>query len=58
MAKVLSCRDVGVDCGFEATGETEKVVIKKSAQHAEEAYGMSEIPPEAVEMCQKAIRDV
>ena len=58
MTKKLSCRDVGVDCGFEATGETEEEVMMKAAQHAKEAHGMTEIPPEVVEMCQKAIRDV
>jgi predicted small metal-binding protein len=58
MTKVLSCRDVGVDCDFEARGETEEEVMKKTAQHAKEAHGMTEIPQEIVEKCQKAIRDL
>jgi predicted small metal-binding protein len=58
MTKVLSCRDVGVDCDFEAKGETEEEIMQKAAQHAKEAHGMTEIPPEIVEKCQKAIRDV
>ena len=26
MAKIVRCRDVGVDCDFEARGETEKEI--------------------------------
>jgi predicted small metal-binding protein len=58
MTKVLTCRDVGVDCDFEARGETEEEVMAKTAQHAKEAHGMTEIPPDVAEKCQKAIRDV
>jgi len=58
MTKALSCRDVGVDCDFEATGETEEEIMQQTAQHAQEAHGMTEIPQELVEKCQKAIRDL
>ncbi len=30
MAKVVRCREVGVDCDFEARGETEQDVLQKS----------------------------
>ena len=58
MTKVLRCRDVGVDCDFEATGETAEEIMKKAAEHAKEAHGMTEIPPEVAEKCQQAIRDL
>lgn len=58
MAKKLSCRDVGVDCDFEATGETVEEIMQKAAQHARDAHGMTEIPPELVEKCQQAIREL
>lgn len=58
MTKILKCRDVGVDCDFEATGETEDEVMQKAAQHAKEAHGMDEIPQEVAEACQKAIHDM
>ena len=58
MTKILRCRDVGVDCDFEATGETEDEIMQKAAQHAKEAHGMDEIPQEVAEACQKAIREM
>jgi predicted small metal-binding protein len=58
MTKVLRCRDVGVDCDFEAKGETAEEIMAQAAKHAKEAHGMDQIPPEVVEQCQKAIRDL
>jgi predicted small metal-binding protein len=34
MAKVLRCRDVGVDCDFIARGATTKEVLEKAKDHA------------------------
>ena len=58
MAKSISCRDVGVDCDFQATGETVEEVMRQCADHAKGAHGMDEIPPELVEKVQAAIREV
>ena len=58
MTKSLSCRDVGVDCDFKATGDTVEEVLKACAEHAMKAHGMTSIPPEMVAKCQAAIRDV
>jgi predicted small metal-binding protein len=57
MAKSVSCRDVGVDCDFKATGETVEDVMKKCAEHAKTAHGMNEITPELAKKVQSAIRD-
>ena len=57
MAKVLRCRDVGMDCDFEARGETEEEILKKAAQHADAAHNMKEIPEEVLEKVRAAIRD-
>jgi predicted small metal-binding protein len=57
MAKVIRCRDVGVDCDFEARGETVDDVLKQCAQHAHDDHGMDEIPPELVEKVKAGIRD-
>lgn len=46
MAKILSCRDVGVDCDFVARGETEEEIFRQCAKHGKEAHGMEEIPPD------------
>lgn len=58
MTKVLRCKDVGVDCDFEAKGETVEEVMNMTAKHAKEEHGMDVIPADVVEKCQKAIRDL
>ncbi len=56
MAKVIKCRDVGVDCDFEARGETEQDIMRQCAEHARTAHGMSEIPADLAEKVRAAIR--
>ena len=57
MAKVISCRDVGVECDFVARGETVSEVMQACATHAKEAHGMNEITPDVVAKVQAAIHD-
>lgn len=57
MAKVITCRDVGMDCDFVARGETVEDVLQACAKHGKEAHGMDEIPPELAEKVKAAIRD-
>ncbi|MGH7849216.1 MAG: DUF1059 domain-containing protein [Thermodesulfobacteriota bacterium] len=58
MTKVLRCRDVGMECDFEAKGETAEDIMQQAAKHAKEEHGMDVIPAEVAEKCQKAIRDL
>jgi predicted small metal-binding protein len=57
MSKVVSCREVGVDCDFEARGETEQEILQKCAEHAKSAHGMDEIPPDLAAKVRAAMRD-
>jgi len=57
MAKVLTCRDVGVDCDFVARGATEDEVMEKAREHALADHGFAEIPPELADKARAAIRD-
>ena len=57
MSKVVSCREVGVDCDFEARGETEQDVLQKCVEHARSAHGMDEIPPELASKVRSSIHD-
>lgn len=57
MAKVIRCRDIGVDCDFEARGETVQEVLENCEEHARTAHGMDEIPAELVTKVKAAIRD-
>ena len=57
MAKIARCREVGVDCDFEARGETEQEVLDKCAEHGRTAHGMRELSPQLVEKVGAAIRE-
>ena len=57
MAKVVSCREVGVDCDFVAKGETEQEVLQQCAEHARSAHGMTEIPPELAQKVRTAMHE-
>jgi predicted small metal-binding protein len=58
MAKAIKCRDVGVDCDFEARADTMEELLQKCAEHAKTAHGMTQIPPDLIAKVQGAIRDV
>ena len=57
MAKVLACRDVGVDCDFVACGDTEEDVMKLTAEHGRNVHGMEKLTPEIEEKVRAAIHD-
>jgi len=57
MAKVFRCRDVGMDCDFEARAETEEEILKKAAEHAKTVHNMKEIPKEVLAKVRAAIRN-
>jgi predicted small metal-binding protein len=57
MAKVLRCKDVGMDCDFEARAETEEEVLKQAAEHAAATHDMQEIPPDVLAKVRAAIRN-
>jgi len=57
MAKVVSCKDVGMDCDFVAHGETEQDILEQCADHARTAHNMTEITVELAEKVRAAIRD-
>ena len=54
----MSCRDVGPDCDFVATGETNEEIMAKVAEHARTVHGFDEVPPELAEKATGAIKDV
>lgn len=57
MSKIVSCREVGVDCDFQARGETEEEILQQCAEHARSAHGMNEIPPDLAAKVRSAIHD-
>ena len=59
MAKVLRCKDLGVNCSREIRAETEEELLKLAAEHAEKDHGIaaSNIPASLLEMVRAAIKD-
>jgi predicted small metal-binding protein len=55
--KVIRCRDVGVDCDFEAHGETVEDILNQCGEHAKTAHGMTEISDDLMEKVKAAIHD-
>ncbi len=56
MAKGFACSDVGVDCGWSASAETEDELMAQIAEHAKE-HGFDPIPADLVEKVKAAIKD-
>lgn len=56
--KSVNCRDLGVDCDFQARGNTTEEILQKCAEHARTAHGMKEIPAELQNRVRNAIKDV
>ena len=57
MGKVLKCKDVGVDCDFEAHGKDEGEILQKAAAHASECHKGIELTPELQEKIKGAIKE-
>ena len=57
MTKIIRCKDVGLDCDFEAQAETEEELLKKVAEHAGTTHNMTEIPEEVLAKVRAAIKD-
>jgi len=56
MAKVLRCRDVGVDCDFEVRGDSEAEILQAAGQHARSAHQM-QVTDEVVAAVRQAIKE-
>jgi predicted small metal-binding protein len=52
----LICRDVGMDCSFEATGTTEREIMRQFIDHAETAHKMQVLPADIIYRVQKSIK--
>ena len=57
MSKVVSCRDVGMDCDFVARGQSENEILEQCAEHARTDHGMDEIPDEVIAKVRASIHD-
>ena len=54
--KHLRCRDVGMECDFEAHGRSDDEVVQQAATHAARVHGITEITPDLETRVRAAIR--
>jgi len=57
MPKTYTCRDVGVDCDWKTSAETEDEIMAAVSEHAAEVHPTIELTPELVEMVRQAIKE-
>ena len=55
--KKFACATVVDGCDGVVTGATEEEVLAAAAAHANEAHGMSDVPPEVVSAIRAGITD-
>jgi predicted small metal-binding protein len=55
--KTYTCRDVGVDCDWKTSGETEDEIMATVSEHAAEAHPTIELTPELVETVRQAVKE-
>ena len=58
MEKVLRCKDVGLDCSFEARGKTIDEVLKKAADHARKEHGVKRVTQDYLKSWKKLVKNV
>jgi predicted small metal-binding protein len=52
----LICRDLGIDCPFEAHGSTNPELMRKFIEHAEPAHKMQVLSADVIFKVQNAIK--
>ena len=60
MAKVylISCRDAGVECDFEARGSSLEEVMQRCAEHGAEAHNMKAFGPELYTKMRRCVKTI
>lgn len=52
----FKCKDLGMDCPFEASALTKGSLLKKITKHAADVHNMKEIPPDMMEKFKAAMK--
>jgi predicted small metal-binding protein len=58
LAKKFKCSDIGMNCGYEVTANTQQDLMSEIAGHAKSAHGMTEIPKEVLAKVEAAIKEI
>ncbi len=57
MVKTYTCRNVGVDCDWSASSETDEGLMELIAEHAKNEHPNIELTPELVDKVKAAFKD-
>ena len=57
MVKTYTCKDVGVDCDWKTSGETEDDVMASIGEHAAQVHPEIELTPELMTSVRAVIKD-
>ncbi len=57
MSKKFACKDIGMDCGFEAQASNEDALMKKVANHARKAHNITSIDAPLAAKVKAAIKE-
>lgn len=55
--KTLSCKDVGMDCDYQARGKTANEVLKKAAAHAKKDHNIKKVTKDYLESWRTKIHE-
>ena len=58
MAKSISCKDAGSDCGWSATADTEDALMDITVDHVKEHHKDLEIGPELKANIKSLMKDI
>ncbi len=57
MEKLLRCRELGMDCDFEACGESADEALKTAVDHARAIHGLKDISEKDRKRARAAVQD-
>jgi len=52
----LACKDLGMDCSFEATGKTDQEIMRQFIDHAESCHKLSVLSADIIYRVQNSIK--
>jgi predicted small metal-binding protein len=55
--KVLTCKDIGVNCDYEARGRTVKEVLAKASEHAKKDHHIKRVTKDYLDSWRTKVHD-
>ena len=55
--KVLTCKEVGVDCDYKARGRTVDEVLKKASEHAKRDHNIKKVTKDYLDSWRTKVHD-